>query len=259
MERRDLLQLLAISGIGNVLGIRTFTFKQAIANEEANSWGYVGNSRPEYRVDLASNSSICQTGLQQSPIDLQGGIKTDLPAIDIHYQPIPLAILNNGYTIQVNVADGNRIQLDGEDFTLLQFHFHHPSEHTIEGASFPMEMHFVHANNNGELAVIGVFLQEGTENTFLRPIWKAMPRQLAVAKTIPGMQVETLQLLPSDRSLFRYFGSLTTPPCSEIVKWVVFREPIELSPAQLAQFREIFPLNARSVQSVNQRFIFQSM
>ena len=121
-----------------------------------------------------------------------------------------------------------------------------------------MEMHFVHANAKGELAVLGIFLREGTENTVLRSVWKAMPSKEAEATTVPGEQVDIAQLLPRDRSTFRYFGSLTTPPCSEIVKWIIFQDPIEVSSAQVAQFRDIFPLNARPTQPLNRRFLLTS-
>ena len=178
--------------------------------------------------------------------------------MDIRYQPIPLTILNNGHTIQVNAIAGNLIQLDGEEFELLQFHFHHPSEHTLEDEPFPMEMHFVHANAKGELAVLGIFLREGTENTVLRSVWKAMPSKEAETTTVPDEQVDIAQLLPRDLGTFRYFGSLTTPPCSEIVKWIVFQDPIEVSSAQVDQFRDVFPLNARPTQPLNRRFLLTS-
>ena len=259
MERRELLKLVAAGGVSAALGIGTSTLRGAIASEAVSSWGYVGASDPEHWGELSSTYSACRAGLEQSPIDLKHAINADFTTVDIRYQSIPLTILNNGHTIQVNVAEGNQIQLDGEDFKLLQFHFHHPSEHTVEGAPLPMEMHFVHANAKGELAVIGVFLKEGAENTFLRPVWQAMPRQIETAKLIPDVQVEMARLLPSDRTAFHYFGSLTTPPCSEIVKWLVFQEPIEVSPAQIAQFSDLFPLNARPVQPLNRRFVLRSL
>lgn len=121
-----------------------------------------------------------------------------------------------------------------------------------------MELHFVHANAKGELAVLGVFLEEGEENMSLAPVWKAMPDKKAEAQTISGSQVDITKLLPSDRGMFRYFGSLTTSPCSEIVKWVVFKQPIPVSAAQVAKFKGIFPLNARPVQPLERQFILQS-
>ncbi|MGB3299498.1 MAG: carbonic anhydrase [Phormidesmis sp.] len=257
MERRKLLKLLALVGASSTVGLSAVSLKKAVAADGI-SWGYVGEGSPEEWGDLSSTYAACRTGSQQSPINLQGAIGADLETIEISYKPVPLSILNTGHTIQVNAPTGNSIQLDGESFDLLQFHFHDPSEHTVESRAYPMELHFVHANAKGELAVLSVFLEEGEENMSLAPVWKAMPNQKTEAQTISGAQVDITKLLPSNRSLFRYFGSLTTPPCSEIVKWVVFKEPISVSAAQIAKFKEIFPLNARPVQPLERRFILQS-
>ena len=121
-----------------------------------------------------------------------------------------------------------------------------------------MEVHFVHGNTKGELAVLGVFFKEGTENAALTPVWQAIPARKAEPKEIADVTVDITKLLPSDRNMYRYFGSLTTPPCSEIVKWVVFQEPISISKAQIAQFKKMLPPNARPVQSLERRFILQS-
>ena len=258
MERRKLLKLFALTGASSAFGLGAASLQKAIASEGSIEWGYVGEGAPEHWGELSSTYTACRTGLQQSPVNLQGAIGANLANVEISYQPIPLSILNTGHTIQVKADESSSIKLDGEDFKLLQFHFHHPSEHTIEGSLYPMELHFVHANDKGELAVLGVFLQEGEENATLAPVWKAMPESKTEAETIAGSQVDIAQLLPGDRQMFRYFGSLTTPPCSEIVKWVVFQEPIPVSAAQVAQFKKIFPLNARPVQPLDRQFLLQS-
>ena len=256
MERRKLLQLL---GASTTVGIGISTLQKAIsASEGISHWGYIGAGSPENWGDLSASYSACRAGLQQSPINLHNSVNATLATLDIRYQPIPLTILNNGHTIQVNSSADNLIQLDGKEFKLLQFHFHHPSEHTVEDEPFPMEMHFVHANAREELAVLGIFLREGTENTVLRSVWKAMPSKKTAATIVPDEQVDIAQLLPRDRSTFRFFGSLTTPPCSEIVKWIIFQDPIEVSSAQVEQFRDIFPLNARPTQPLNRRFLLTS-
>ena len=257
MERRKLLKLLALTGATSAVGLSAASLKKAIAADGI-SWGYVGEGSPAQWGDLSSTYAACRTGLQQSPVDLQGAISANLETIAVNYKPIPLSILNTGHTIQVNAPGGNNIKLDGEDFELLQFHFHDPSEHTVESRQYPMELHFVHANAKGELAVLGVFLEEGEENMSLAPVWKAMPDKKADVQTISGSQVDITKLLPSDRGMFRYFGSLTTPPCSEIVKWVVFKKPIPVSAAQVAKFKGIFPLNARPIQPLERQFILQS-
>ena len=258
MERRKLLKLLALTSASSVFGLGATSLKKAVASESGSSWGYVGAGSPENWGELSSTYSACRAGLQQSPVDLHDAISSNLKNIEINYQPIPLSILNNGKNVQINVANGSSIKLDEEEFKLLQFHFHDPSEHTVKSRHYPMELHLVHANAKGELAVLAVFLEEGDENMSLKPVWDAMPAQKMEAQTISGAQVDISKLLPSDRSMFRYFGSLTTPPCSELVKWVVFKEPIQVSANQVAQFKKIFPLNARPIQPLERRFILQS-
>jgi carbonic anhydrase len=258
MERRQLVKLSLFGGVAMALGVSNRTLQRAIASEGGVSWGYVGANGPETWGELSSTYSACRVGTEQSPIDLQGAISADLPAIEVHYEPVPLNIFNNGHTIQVNVAPGNYLRFAEQEFELLQFHFHHPSEHTLAGQPFPMEMHLVHQNARRELAVLGVFLKEGTENPELRLIWDAMPRQKTEPETIAGVTIDVAKLLPGDRTLFEYFGSLTTPPCSETVTWMVFQEPVEVSPSQVTLFKNIFPLNARPVQPLSRRFLLLS-
>lgn len=258
MDRRKLLRLFALSGVGGAtLGIGVSSLRSAIASESSNEWGYVGEGNPENWGDLSSTYSACKTGLQQSPIDLHSAIDANLKTVDVDYKSIPLTVVNNGHTIQVNATTGNKIKLDDEEFELLQFHFHHPSEHTVDGNPYPMEVHFVNANSKGELAVLGVFLKEGLENIALQPIWDQMPQRKGEPKEIFGTKIDIAKLLPSNREIYRYFGSLTTPPCSEIVKWIVYQEPIEMSSAQIDQFKNIFPLNARPIQLLDRRFILK--
>lgn len=253
-----MLKLLAIGGTGTWFGLGAKSLRSAIAGEGKLEWGYIGSESPENWGDLSSTYRACRAGLQQSPINLQGAIEAQLPNVEINYKPVPLKIFNNGKTIQVNTVAGNYITLDGEQYELLQFHFHHPSEHMIGGKPYPMEVHFVHRNNREELAVLGVFLKEGAENKALMPVWKAMPAQKSSEQLISGSPIDIAQVLPTNRKSFHYFGSLTTPPCSEIVRWIVFENPVELSNAQIEQFRQIFPLNARPIQPLNQRFLLES-
>lgn len=260
MERRKLLKLLAFGGASTTLGMGRASFRGAIASESGQSWGYVGDGGPAEWGSVSPSYSACSMGMEQSPInlDITAAIDADLDAIKINYNLIPLAILNNGHTIQVNASGNNHIEVDGETFNLLQFHFHYPSEHTVEGNTFPMEVHFVHANEQGELAVLGVFLKEGAENLSLKSVWEAMPSEKQSVQTIPGTTVDLVSLLPRNRSMFRYFGSLTTPPCTEIVKWIVLKAPIEISKEQIDAFKAIFPLNARPTQAMNRRFLLES-
>ena len=172
--------------------------------------------------------------------------------MNVDYRPTTANVVNNGHTIQVNCDPGSSLNLDGVNFKLLQNHFHHPSEHLLSGRSFDLEAHFVHASADGTLAVLGVLVKPGAESAALAPVWSAMPHQPGNAR---GDVVQPADLLPADRSYFRYLGSLATPPCSQKVIWSVFRNPIEMSPDQVRQFASLFPMNARPVQRLNRRML----
>ena len=230
--------------------------REAVASEQGRvKWGYTGKEGPQNWSNLSPEYQVCQAGLQQSPINLQQAINADFSDLAITSQAVALKIENNGHTIQVNPEPGNSLILDETSYELIQFHFHHPSEHRVDNQSYPMELHFVHQSAAGNLAVLGVFLKEGRENVALKPIWDVMPAQKKAEAPILGTTLDISVLFPNPHKTYRYFGSLTTPPCSEPVKWVVFQEPIEISKAQIEQFRQIFPLNARPIQTLNRRFI----
>lgn len=215
-------------------------------------WSYEGEAGPAHWGDLAPEFHLCKDGKQQSGIDIPGvSGADDLAHIRFDYKTVPLKIVNNGHTIQVNYAAGSKAMIDGDNYQLLQFHFHTPSEHNKKGASFPMEVHLVHRNAAGQLAVVGVLMKEGHHNDFIQKIWDRMPAHEGEVDV--HADINAARLLPRERDFFRYAGSLTTPPCSEGVKWSVMAQPIEVSAAQIAQFRAIFPLNARPVQPLNGR------
>ena len=237
---------------------------QALAEEKkadahgAAHWTYEGEGGPETWGDLSADFRACSLGLEQTPIDLKGTITAQTGLVEASFQPMPLTILNNGHTIQVNCAPGSRTMISGEAFELLQFHFHHPSEHLLAGRAFDLELHFVHKSAKGQLAVLGIFIRPGQENAALAPIWAAMPKEAGEPQQA-GTNIDPAALLPVDRKYFRYKGSLTTPPCSEGVLWTVFRDPIEASSDQIRQFAELFPVNARPVQPLNSRFLLESI
>ncbi|MFH7244512.1 MAG: carbonic anhydrase [Spirulina sp.] len=264
MERRRVLQVLVWGSAGTALGLGATSVYQAMAGETGHHWGYVGEAGPDHWGELSPEFQVCGLGREQSPIDLNYPISADLSPLTLAYQPVPLKLLNNGHTIQVNIAGdsdngGNTLDLDGKPYTLKQFHFHHPSEHTVAGAAFPMEIHFVHTHEDGSIAVLGVFIKEGAENPVLRPIWEAMPSHESEVLTVRNATINPSDLLPSEGDTFRYFGSLTTPPCSEIVSWLVFQRPIEASRAQIERFSLIFAHNARPVQPQNRRILLESL
>ncbi len=221
-------------------------------------WSYGGDTGPEHWGDLNAGNKVCSMGFQQSPIDLRAAIPASPGRIAVNYKPTTLRVVNNGHTIQCNTDPGSTMNLDGDTFRLLQFHFHHPSEHALDGRRFDMECHFVHVNDAGTLAVLGVFIEPGGENNALAPIWHHMPHKAGGEKKVSSVHIDPNRLLPANRQYFRYLGSLTTPPCSEKVIWSVFSQPIQASTAQVGIFAGLFDMNARPLQGLHRRLLLKS-
>jgi carbonic anhydrase len=200
--------------------------------------------------------ATCGTGRRQSPIDIVDPIPKALPPLDIHYESTVLNVINNGHAIQADVDPGSYIVLDGVRYDLLQFHFHTLSEHMVAGEYSVMEMHLVHRSAEDDLAVIGVWMDEAAANPALTPIWGHMPQEAGPAHLYQEVRVNPADLLPASRQTYRYSGSLTTPPCSEDVKWVMMVESIPVSADQVKAFARIFPSNNRPVQPLNGREVF---
>jgi|tagenome__1003787_1003787.scaffolds.fasta_scaffold20509515_1 carbonic anhydrase len=223
----------------------------------ATHWSYEGAGSPEHWGDLQADFKVCQLGLEQTPIDLGTGIKGDAGSVVYDYKPLALRISNNGHTIQVNADPGSACTVGGTRFELLQFHFHHPSEHLLAGKGFDLECHFVHKSATGSLAVTGVFVRPGAANAAMKAVFDSMP-----AKEGPEVRVDSMidiaTVLPKSGGYFRYMGSLTTPPCSEGLTWTVYKEPIEASTDQIQRFAALFPKNARPVQKLNRRFLIDA-
>ena len=237
--------------------------KSVVAAPSTPHWDY-GDQGPAEWGALCPEFSACDTGRSQSPIDITAAASAPLPEFVTAYQPAKLCIVhhehqadavNNGHTVQVNLPDGSALTVDGQTFALLQYHFHSPSEHTLEGQHFPMEMHLVHRSPEGRLAVIGVFLTEGPRNQAFEPIWANLPLEKGVEVHLAHIEVDVDELLPKDRTTYRYDGSLTTPPCSEGVKWLVLASPVALSAQQIAAFRAVVQGNNRPTQPLNGRRI----
>ncbi len=222
----------------------------------ATDWAYSGEKGPENWANLHEDFGACN-GRNQSPIDLSGFIESDLPPIAFDYRPGGHETLNNGHTVQVNYSEGSHIIVDGVRFDLKQFHFHAPSENLIDGRSFPLEAHLVHADQSGNLAVVAVMFVEGEANTTLATAWSRMPEHAGDTHELtPPIAAEGI--LPSNRDYYRFNGSLTTPPCSEGVRWLVMKSSISTSRDQIEVFSHaIHHPNNRPVQRVNARPILK--
>ena len=227
------------------------------ASDQAAHWSYKGAEGPEHWSELSDDYHMCRNGRNQSPVDLQQNVHAELPQLVFEYFSQPTRETNNGHTIQLDVESGSFLKIPSRDriFELKQFHFHSPSEHTIEARSFAMELHFVHADASGELAVVGVMLKEGKEHPVLNKLWTFMPEQAGESVAAP-IGIEETDLLPPTREYYYYSGSLTTPPCSEGVAWFVLKNPIEASAEQIAIFKKrVGPATNRPVQPRNARLI----
>ena len=225
-----------------------------IPGKDGAHWGYEGSSGPENWGKIAEANKACASGLEQSPIDLTGGVDAEVSNIALHWKPAAWNVVKNGHTIQVEGKDGGYATIDGERFDLLQFHFHTPSEHTIDGRNYPMEVHFVHKNADGRLAVIGVLMMPGGENSLFSTIMEKAPKEEGSASV--GMIEQRGMIAPID-GIYRYQGSLTTPPCSETVLWTVLSTPILVSQKDVEAFQALFPMNARPIQPVNRRYVLR--
>lgn len=231
-----------------------FVLGTAFAGGHGAHWGYTGHEGPEFWGDLSHDYAVCKTGLNQSPIDIANLTESELSPIIFSYNSVPLSIVNNGHTVQVNYAAGSTISVDGQTFNLLQFHFHTPSENTVEGSFFPMEAHLVHADKDGNLAVVAVLFQEGMANPFIATIWAHMPEKVGETKELPELQLNVGKMLPADKSYYRFNGSLTTPPCTEGVRWMVLKSPEPVSASQTGKLNTVLGGdNNRPVQATNAR------
>ncbi|MEM1253219.1 MAG: carbonic anhydrase family protein [Cyanobacteria bacterium P01_H01_bin.21] len=248
INRRTLLKRSLLGAIICPLGIGAL--KAAKASGDSLDWGYTGSKGPDAWGQLSNAYTLCSSGTEQSPINLtQTAVQP--ASLTLNYQATPLTIQNNGRTIRVDCAAGSMMQLDGVLFELQQFHFHAPSEHLENGRAAAMEVHFVHQNLETQaLAVLGVFFKAGDRNEALQPIWNHMPQQAGIRKTLRDSNFNAASLLPTNREEFyRYSGSLTTPPCSESVTWIVMQQAITVSVQQVARFTQaIGEPNARPVQ-----------
>jgi carbonic anhydrase len=251
MDRRTALKTIA------GLGLCAVCAKAGFAAEEVH-WSYEGASGPERWGDLAAADQVCGIGSQQSPIAIDGSIAAQLPRLRFAWAGEPVTIVNNGHTIQLNCGGGGVLKVGPDAYKLVQFHFHHPSEHLIEDKAFAMEIHFVHSNDAGGLAVVGVLLKPGKSNPAFAKIIAAMPAGEGTPVQAPAA-LKPLGLLPKARGYYHYTGSLTTPPCSETVKWMLLRQPIEVAARDIDAFAKLYPMNARPAQKINRRFVLRSL
>ncbi len=218
-------------------------------------WEYDGVRGADKWGDLDELFRPCAIGGEQSPIDLKNAIPAQIDPLVLDWKPQAFEIVNTGHTVQANAAPGSGLEIGAERYELRQFHFHTPSEHALNGARSAMEVHFLHTHPSGRFAAVGAFLTGGGNNAAFEQIMRAAPAREGVANL--QQPLDPTALVPAEGALYRYEGSLSTPPCSETVEWTIFGSPIAVAEADIAAFRKIYPNNARPLQPVNRRFVLQ--
>jgi carbonic anhydrase len=218
-------------------------------------WSYSGKTGPQSWSELQPEFSTCATGQRQSPINIDDVYTLQGPAeaLQFNYQPSNAAVVNNGHTIQVNLQGSNTLTVRGTTYTLVQFHFHTPSEEQVNYRNYAMVVHLVHRSAEGQLAVVAVLLEPGVASPLINKVWTYMPLDVNDTVRTPAGLIDLNELLPKDQRYYQFMGSLTTPPCTEGVLWMVLKQPMQISPAQLRLFQQLYPNNARPVQPLNNR------
>jgi carbonic anhydrase len=221
-------------------------------------WSYSGETGPDHWAAEDEAFATCGLGKAQSPIDIETTQKKELPPLEFNYQPSPLRVTDTGHSMQVDYQPGSMLTVGRARYELVQFHFHKPSEERFQGHAYSMVVHLVHKNDKGELAVVAVLLRRGQSNAFLKPIFDNFPTAGNTVSAVADRTVNATDLLPAHHGYFSFEGSLTTPPCTEHVRWFVLKTAVEVSPAQVQQFGSHYQRNARPAQPLNGRGVLES-
>jgi len=220
-------------------------------------WAYEGEYGPANWSKINSDWAVCGNGKRQSPIDIRDGMKVELEQIAFDYKPSAFSVTDNGRTVQVTMGGGNYITVGNRMYELQQFHFHRPSEERINGRGFEMVIHLEHKDSEGKLAVLSLLLERGKPQPVIQTVWNNLPLEKRDTAS-PAIVLDPNDMLPQRRDYYTYMGSMTHPPCTEGVLWLVMKEPVQASPAQMALFSRLYPLNARPIQPGSGRMIKES-
>lgn len=240
---------------GMVIRTRPITPKTPKAPPRPIAWSYSGEGGPAHWGQLQDDYATCAKGQRQSPIPIEAGhtLKGPAAALEFNYRPSKGTVTNTGHTVAVEVDGHNTLSVRGTTYLLQQFHFHHPAEERIDQQSYPMVAHLVHRDDLGRLAVLAVLLEPGEANALIEKVWTHMPLDVGDSVRLPPDLLDLGALLPKDQRYYQYLGSLTTPPCTEGVLWLILKQPVSLSAAQLQLFGQLYPHNARPLQPLNDR------
>ncbi|MBP1206714.1 carbonic anhydrase [Duganella sp. 1411] len=223
----------------------------------SNTWSYEGETGPANWGKINPAWAKCGSGNRQSPIDIRDGMKVELEQISFDYHPSTFNVTDNGHTVQVMVGGGNFLTVQNRMYELIQFHFHRPSEERINGKGYEMVVHLVHKDGEGRIAMLALLLERGKPQPVIQTVWNNLPLE-KLETLAPSVVLDPMELLPARRDYFTFMGSMTTPPCQEGVLWLVMKEPVQASPAQMALFSRLYPLNSRPIQPSSGRIIKES-
>ncbi|HEX8963772.1 MAG TPA: surface-adhesin E family protein [Rhodocyclaceae bacterium] len=254
-SRAELERQYAASGPRRVAKPKRAEPAEAFPEREVH-WSYEGAGAPANWAKLRPEYATCAAGKRQSPIDIRDTIHVDLEPIKFAYKPSHVTIIDNGHTVEATVEEGSTMRVMERDFQLVQFHFHKPGEERINGRMFDMVVHLVHRDDAGRIAVIAVPLEKGAENPLIQWLWNNLPldKDQPISPSAP-LDLNLLLPPPDKRAYFTYMGSLTTPPCTEDVLWMVFKQPMPISSQQIGVFSHLYLNNARPIQPSNGRLI----
>ena len=231
--------------------------KEAAAPVPSVLWGYEGAGAPEHWGKLRAEYGLCASGKRQSPIDIRDGIAVDLEPIRFEYRPATFKVIDGGRNLLV-LSYGGSLSLLGKAYALTQILFHRPGETTVAGKSFDMDVQLLHRADDGKQLVVSVLLERGQENPVIQKVLNHLPLERGGEVAPPAQTIDIEQLLPGDRRYYTFMGSLTTPPCSEDVLWLVMKSPQAISPEQLSIFQRLYPANARPTQPAFGRIVKES-
>jgi len=243
--RSAILLVVLCAGVGTLLAA------------EGVHWSYSGPTGPDHWAELSPEYAACGIGFNQSPIDITGTVEADLDMLNFDYHSGATSIINNGHTLQVNVAPGNWLRIGDDEFQLLQYHAHSPSEHQVDGELFPLEEHFVHQNESGALAVVSVLYRAGEFNEHLGRLGTAAPTEINQPALL-DVDITAYELYADHDSYYRYNGSLTTPPCTEGVRWFVLKAVGHIALEQAENFVQLIGEDARGPQPLNARIVLEN-
>jgi len=245
-----------VRGVSVLLCGSALATASVAADEATHHWSYSGETGPSHWASEDPAFTTCGTGTHQSPIDIEKTVAEALPPLEFDYRPIALTVTDTGHSFQVNAPSGSGgFSVGGEHYDLVQFHFHRPSEEEIHGHRYAMVAHLVHKNAKGELAVVAVLIHSGESNAFLEPVFDHFPAKGTTETKVADATLNLGEFLPAQHGYYTFDGSLTTPPCTEHVRWFVLKSPVQASPAQIQQFAARYPHDARPVQPLNDRTV----